>query len=393
MLIQTNHFVYSMSDLSASLEKPKYWVEVHAIAAEHGDCIVVSYGDGMKHFRLVVDAGVASTAERLTKVLSKSGDAVWELLVVTHIDLDHIGGTLSLLSDKSIATRFGDIWFNGRQHLELGRESMAVAEGRQLAELLGRDGVSWNQAFGQSAVCLTEKDMPVYKTLCESKAIITILSPSRDQLAALRKVWDLWVERESAPATPTDIKSEANSLDHTNIEALSAGHASISDLADTPTRTDGSVTNGSSIAFIFEYGGIRILLGADAHAGVLLKSAAKLPLEELSLDLFKLPHHGSSANLTKRLALKLPARRYLFTTDGERHETHPSDIAIARALTATPDALLLFNYPNGAYERWANRSRDPGFPFEMRTGKEEEGISIRLESVPGEGVREASLCG
>src|SRR5471030_934662 len=260
-----------MSNLSTSLKKPKYWVEVHAIAAEHGDCIVVSYGDGVKNFRLVVDAGVASTAERLTKVLSESGDAIWELLVVTHIDLDHIGGTLSLLSDESIATRFGDIWFNGRQHLELGRESMAVEEGRQLAELLGRDGVSWDKVFGQNAVCLAENDMLVYKTLCESKAIITILSPSKERLAALRKLWDLWVERESAPTTPTNIESEANSPDHTNVEALSAGHVSISDLADTPTRTDGSVTNGSSIAFIFEYGGIRILLGADAHAGVLLK--------------------------------------------------------------------------------------------------------------------------
>lgn len=389
MWILTNRFVYLMSDLSITAEAPNYWVEVHALAAAHGDCIVLSYGDGVKQFCLVVDAGVASTAERLTKVLSESKEATWELLVVTHIDLDHIGGTLSLLYDKSIATRFNDIWFNGRQHLELGRESMAVEEGIQLAELLGRDGISWNRAFGKEAVCLDENDLPVFKTLCESKATITILSPSRSRLAALRTAWDTWVERESAPATPTNIESEVISEDDADIEALSAGDTSITDLADTPTRTDGSVPNGSSIAFIFEYGGIRILLGADAHSGVLLKSAAKLPTENLNLDLFKVPHHGSSANFTKKIASKLPARRYLFTTDGERHETHPSDITIARALTATPDALLLFNYPNAAYQRWTNRATEPAYPFEVRTARGEDGIRIRLENVPGEGIREA----
>ena len=388
--IQTNHFVYSMSDLSTPAETPNYWVEVHALAAEHGDCIVLSYGDGVKQFRLVVDAGVASTAERLKKVLSTSEEAVWELLVVTHIDLDHIGGTLSLLSDKSIATRFGDIWFNGRQHLELGRESMAVGEGVQLAKLLGRDGVCWNKAFDEDAVCLDDKDMPVRKTLCKSEATITVLSPSRERLAAMRTLWDLWVAREEAPIVPVNLENEADPGEDTDIEALSATYASISELANSPSSTDNSTTNASSIAFIFEYGGIRILLGADAHASILLKSAGKLPPEELKLDLFKLPHHGSSANFTRRLALKLPARRYLFTTDGERHETHPSDIVIARALTATPDALLLFNYSNGACERWANRPAEGGYPFETRAGKNEEGISIRLEMGPGGSVREVS---
>lgn len=269
-----------MSDLSTPAETPNYWVEVHALAAEHGDCIVLSYGDGVKQFRLVVDAGVASTAERLKKVLSTSGDAVWELLVVTHIDLDHIGGTLSLLSDKSIVTRFGDIWFNGRQHLELGRESMAVGEGVQLAKLLGRDGVCWNKAFDEDAVCLDDKDMPVRKTLCKSEATITVLSPSRERLAALRTLWDLWVAREEAPVVPVNIENEADPGENTDIEALSATYASISELANSPSSTDNSTTNASSIAFIFEYGGIRILLSADAHAIVLFKSAAKLPPEE-----------------------------------------------------------------------------------------------------------------
>ncbi|WP_265944252.1 hypothetical protein [Dechloromonas sp. A34] len=330
---------------------------------------------------------MADTTGRIKCVLDASGDAVWELLVVTHIDLDHIGGTLSLLSDKSIATRFQDIWFNGRQHLELGRESMAVAEGKQLAELLVRDGISWNEAFGKDAVCLAADDAPVCKTLPVSKAAITILSPSPKGLAKLRQLWDLCEEREGQKsekhAKGTGVAARQ---DEPNVEVLSAVPLSIAEMAETKTSTDGSVTNGSSIAFIFEYAGFRILLGADAHPGVLLKSAAKLSQGTLSFDVFKLPHHGSSANVTMRLAQKLPARRYLLTTDGERHDTHPSDIAIARALTVTPDAELLFNYPNEASKRWANRPSERGYRFKVRAGEGEEGIRVRLDAAPGQGV-------
>lgn len=363
-------------------------MEVHALAAEHGDCIVLSYGDGNAHFRLVVDAGVAGTADRIKRVLDASGDAVWELLVVTHIDLDHIGGTLSLLSDKSIATRLKDIWFNGRQHLELGRESMAVPEGKQLAELLDREGISWNEGFGKEAVCLAADDAPVCKTLPVSKAAITILSPSTKGLAGLRHLWDLWEEREELKEDkPVKANSAATPQAASGAEGLSAVPLSIADMAETKTGTDSSVTNGSSIAFIFEYAGFRILLGADAHPGVLLKSAAKLSPETLNLDVFKLPHHGSSANLTKRLAQKLPARRYLLTTNGQRHDTHPSDVAIARALTVTPNADLLFNYPNEAFERWASRPFEQGYRFKVYAGEGEEGIRVRLEAAPGQGTQ------
>lgn len=376
-----------MSALTSAVERSQPWVEVHALAAEHGDCIVLSYGDGDAHFRLVVDAGVASTSDRLRCVLDESADAICELLVVTHIDLDHIGGTLSLLADRSIATRFNDIWFNGRQHLEVGRESMGVSEGKRLAELLDCEDTSWNAAFGGNAVCLSAGDVPVRKTLPISKAAITILSPSMKGLADLRRLWDIWEERQKQMAgRPINADGVTAGQDAQDIEILSVAPLSITDLADTKTRTDSSVTNGSSIAFIFDYGGFRILLGGDAHASVLLKAVTKLPAEMLNLDVFKLPHHGSAANLTKQLAMKLPARKYLLTTDGERHDTHPNDVAIARALTVTPDAELLFNYPNKAYERWANRPSESGYPFKVRAGGGDEGIRFRLEWA-GQGAR------
>lgn len=356
------------------------WVEVHALAAEHGDCIVLSYGGQGEEYRLVVDAGVAKTSDRLRRLLDVSGNAVWELLVVTHIDLDHIGGTLSLLADKSVTTRFADVWFNGRQHLELGREGLAFAEGEQLARTLKQEGISWNRMFQQQAVCLTADGCPVQQTLPASGATITLLSPARAALGRLRGLWDAWLKREADKA-----KQEAPSkgaiapTPPPGVEVLSAGPLTISDLAKQKSATDSSVANASSIAFIFEYKGFRLLLGADAHAEVLMQSATKLPQDKLGLDLFKLPHHGSAANLTINLAQKIPARRYLMTTDGIRHSTHPSDIAIARALCASPNAELVFNYPNEASMRWAMRPPEPGYAFSVLTGDPQEGVRVMLK--------------
>lgn len=367
-----------MSEVTSS-GAPQPWVEIHALAAEHGDCIVLSYGDGQAEYRLVVDAGVAETSDRLRRVLNVNSKAMWELLVVTHIDLDHIGGTLALLSDKSIAARFKDVWFNGRQHLELGRQGLAYSEGERLAKILEQDGISWNLQFNAQAVCLGADGSPVYRTLPASGAIVTLLSPTRDSLGRLRGLWDAWRKREAEKAKQ---KAEAQGAtappSQPSVEVLSAGPATIADLANRKTAMDSSVANASSIAFIFEYKGFRILLGADAHADVLLQSATKLPQDKSALDVFKLPHHGSASNLTKRLAEMLPAKRYLMTTDGVRHETHPSDVAIARALITSPNAELHFNYPNEASKRWAIRAPERGFAYKVHTGDSQDGIRIRL---------------
>ena len=234
--------------------------------------------------------------------------------------------------------------------------------------------------FQKQAVCLTVDGSPVCRTLPASGASITLLSPSRAALGRLRGLWDAWLKREAEKAkqqaTAKGVVAPVLTL---GVEVLSVGPVTIADLVNRKSATDGSAANASSIAFIFEYEGFRLLLGADAHAEVLMQSATKLSPDKLALDLFKLPHHGSAANLTKKLAEKLPARRYLMTTDGVRHPTHPSDIAIARALSASPNAELLFNYPNDASKRWAARPPEQGYAFKVCTGDAQDGIRIMLK--------------
>ena len=69
--------------------------------------------------------------------------------------------------------------------------------------------------------------------------------------------------------------------------------------------SDSSPANGASIAFVLEFAGRRVLLGADAFSPVLTATLRRLAVAEgvdrVLLDAVKLPHHGSKANVTNEL--------------------------------------------------------------------------------------------
>lgn len=347
-------------------------MKAHVLAAEHGDCFVLSYGENGKTFRLVVDAGVGKTSERLERVLKESDEAVWELLVVTHVDLDHIGGALELLEDASIAGRFQDVWFNGRQHLDpAGTESLGVKDGIALQKRLSEAGLPWNQAFQGGAVCVSPNGEPVKKILSGSGATLTILSPSAMELARLRTLWDTFVRAERKRP-----QAEAAAAIPPHLESMGGGGLEIAALAAATSRPDKSATNASSIAFIFEFAGRRILFAADAHADVLCRAGAWMSADDRRVDLFKLPHHGSAGNVTTALMATFPSSKFAISTNGG-HD-HPDDVALARVVTASPAAELYFNYAADAFSRWRAEAQRPGSAFAVPTTQTEDGISIEL---------------
>ncbi|HEX9948022.1 MAG TPA: hypothetical protein VGA98_10825, partial [Allosphingosinicella sp.] len=73
------------------------------------------------------------------------------------------------------------------------------------------------------------------------------------------------------------------------------------------------------------------------------------------IDLFKVPHHGSQANVTRELLAALDCTEFLISTDGSRFG-HPDEIAIARLITSGPGAKVLhFNYRQQRTSVWEER--------------------------------------
>jgi len=99
---------------------------LEVLPAAHGDAIWLEYGDPRTPRRIVVDGGPAATYETgLHKrlLLLPVKDRRIDLLVVTHIDTDHIDGAIILLqAAEQLGINFGEIWFNGWEQLAKEKE-------------------------------------------------------------------------------------------------------------------------------------------------------------------------------------------------------------------------------------------------------------------------------
>src|SRR5690606_39540676 len=96
---------------------------IDLLPAEYGDALGIEYGSGAAPHRVLIDCGTSAVFPRIRdRILSLPvEDRHFELLVVTHVDLDHIGGVLALLNEReALQVSFGEIWFNGFVHLTPG---------------------------------------------------------------------------------------------------------------------------------------------------------------------------------------------------------------------------------------------------------------------------------
>lgn len=333
-------------------------VIVEALPALRGDCLWIEcLRPGLPPWRLLIDGGLPEcwpvVRERIARAATTQRPVHIDLVVVSHIDADHIGGLLPLLAARDLPVTVGDVWFNGLPQLPTQGISRSVAQGDSLVALLSGSGVGatlpWNERFGRAAV-MTPADAPYLALSWPDGPVLTLLSPTARRLEALRDVWSAEHDRlkrgEAAEPPRAAIPLPLDDLDT---------------LARTKTVADRSAANGSSIAFLLEHGGVRCLLGADAFSSVLGTALTALANardgQPIALDLFKLPHHGSASNVTLDLLRVAPAQRYLVSTNGDRFG-HPDDIALARVATALGgprDPIeLWFNYASETAQRWSD---------------------------------------
>ena len=331
-------------------------INIELIQAAQGDCIWIEYGADEDSFhRILLDGGTKGTYEHLKKRIENlpAGERHFDLLVITHIDSDHIAGILKLIENDDLGITFSDIWFNGYRHLGKSN-TRGVIQGELLSDYLGKPQINWNKAFHGQAVCMDKKKKFSPLELPGGMKI-TLLSPTKKSLVDLKPRWKK--EAEKAGLFSDQSVADKEDIDTHPIESRSQAPAILPDidkLADTPFESDTSLTNGSSIAFLAEYDGKKMLFSSDAYASTLLKSIQRyLPgCEPLYLDLFKIPHHGSESNISKKLLERIRCSTYLISANGAYHE-HPDDIAIARLIKYgghKPD--LYFNYLSIYNEIW-----------------------------------------
>lgn len=350
---------------------------MHSLYAGHGDCLWIEYGDDSDVYRILVDAGTAATAGRVKAALDKVRTPAksHELLVVTHVDADHIAGVLPIVESDSYANNFRDIWFNGRTHLNPGStlEPFGAVQGERLTTALRQEGVPWNAFFGGKSVSLKQDDSPV-SMLLPGGAKLTLLSPSWSQLQSLIPKWEREVKKAGLDPSLDEVPPQEVPA---GFEAL--GGINVDQLAASPFQEDTAEANGSSIAMLIEYAGKRLLLGADAHPSILISSIKKLSGgRPLPVDVFKLPHHGSKFNVSRELMEMIPCKTALFSTSGA-YFSHPDREAVARVIKYSPEGVeLVFNCESKQNKVWRSDSLKTQWKYKTRYGLDKDGISIFL---------------
>lgn len=337
-------------------------LRVDMLPARHGDCIWLEYGDAAHPIRILIDGGPGFAYPALRARLAQlpPGECRIDLLIVTHIDGDHIEGVIRLLRDTALKLEVGDIWFNGAPQFAAlpmapADGNYGVLQGEYLGKLIRDRAIPWNRPFnGKAAMAGTRVDLPW-------GASATLLSPLPAHLVRLRRNWN--TELAKAGIAP-----DATEQDMARLQAIrrlappsfgaEAGLHDIAALAAKTFEPDTAPANGSSIAMLFEYAGRRLLLLGDAFSEVVEAGVnGIIGLQDqprLQVDMVKLSHHGSRANLGPALLRKLECKRYVVSSDG-KYFRHPDAETLARVLChSAAGVTFIFNYRSAFTAPWSD---------------------------------------
>lgn len=333
-----------------------------------GDCIFLLMNQEEVQFSVMVDCG--KLTDEIASYIKNDLKNTINLLVVTHIDNDHIIGVRDMLKNDSI--KVGQIVFNCYQRNALGgakklnkyqKERLAAIEkeiGLVVGDLIEHDVDAPAAMKGLAATIL---EYPKLKkvwgreyTVCgnfldlKENGTITFLSPTIDELEKLDKEFrhvlfdelnvdktlGKWDDKENLyeillryamlqkPSVESD--SEKDVLGAISLENR------LKRAAATPVNTQEiSSANQASLAFVWEKDDHRILVMGDANPDVVMNGLLdyyKGKTFPVLFDAVKVSHHGSHFNTTKELMRHVDSGNFFFTggTEGKR----PSVEAVGR---------------------------------------------------------------
>ena len=367
-------------------------IQINMLPSCAGDCFLLHFDN---HVNILIDTGYQTTYREYLKpqleFLRRMGECI-DLMVVTHIDGDHIGGAIEFLKENKQyhcpqIIEIREIWYNACHHArkigtticpltneqksdlqkimnrnrgsnsqrEAHRKEISFVHGDSLASLLYKLDYAeiWNAHFQGHAISTS-----ILKPYFLKDIVIHILSPTEHALYKLFAKWlsNLRKYNPNFPVSDDIIFEEAYEQyvkglpsDNTCRKAIGASSLSLRELVNSSlvcSCPDMSESNTSSIAILIEYQGKGLLFLADASDRLVLESLEKLyPSSDiLCFDVIKLSHHGSLKNNFSLLE-KVKARKYLFSSDGKRNG-HPSLETVARIIQTNQDNKeLYFNYP------------------------------------------------
>jgi len=344
-----------------------------AFQSGKGDCLLLTNTAGTH--RVLVDGGMPDAyGTHVAPALGqlRAANKKLDLVYISHIDEDHIGGILEMLDDE-VAWRVHEhqiahdnpqhkapdaprppeikaIWHNAF-HEQLGDNAGAVEDALAAAapvlsgadiEKLREAGVaqaglanSVRQAIQVSRrVGATQLKIPL-NTPAQGKLMMlrqgqapivvggmtfTVLGPTPTHLTKLRAEWNVWLRanQKALQAISSTARVDEDRLRTGDIVSVMRELRLQAESFGNPA----SVTppNLASLTLLAEQTSQKILLTGDARGDQIidgLTAAGRLTGATFTVDVLKVQHHGSENNVDSDFCDKVIAKDYVFCGNGE----------------------------------------------------------------------------
>jgi hypothetical protein len=337
--------------------------------ARKGDCLILHYGTKSDPGVMLIDGGPAQVWEphlkpRLAAIRAARGLAATDslpvdLLMVSHIDDDHINGILELTGElvqakdarrplplkvrKFWHNTFDDIIGNSAQEL---RKSVTAAFGA--ASLDGEPDVD---GLDPDAAQVLASVGQGFRLRDDARHLAFAVNPDfgGDLVAARRDAAPLDMGRGLSFTVAGPMQPELIALQKEHDAFLKKQENERQSRATLASFTDSSIPNLSSIVVIADAGGARMLLTGDARgdkmlAGLELVGALE-PEGTMHVDLLKMPHHGSDRNMDTRFLERVVAEHYVFSGDGQHGNPERATFEMLLEARGDHDYSVHLTYP------------------------------------------------
>ena len=297
-------------------------IRFHVVQAEYGDCFILESNVGGKSINILIDGGPSQTfGNHLKPALQQLLlNGKLDLMVLSHIDNDHIIGLLDLLEEIKDERESGSkelakvekIWHNSFEDLlQLQEEPMKLLgnylyiqnsgkkneitnsllmkgfqQGTDLTKLAKLLKIPINPDFDKLIV-ITNK----IKSVNLNDITLHLLGPTKKNVDKLQKEWKKWFKKRTSESFTGLIQI-----------------------------LDKSVPNLASISFLAELKNRKILFTGDGVGqGVVEVLSKNLMLDRngrFHVDVLKVPHHGSDRNTTREFFNTVIAEYYIISANG-----------------------------------------------------------------------------
>ena len=372
--------------------------------ADKGDCLLLQASDGTS---ALIDGGMPE-AYRANVRPFWGGDApkVLNLVCVSHIDRDHIGGVLEMMNDV-VAWRVHDhrreageaetppdfprppsiehLWHNSF-HAQVGEnagaiESMLAAAAahltnsrvpvlRNLATEYRSIAVSIPEAIRLSRRVSPEQlDIPLNKKFggllafvrdgqapieLSGRFRVRVIGPFEADLDDLRSKWNRWLRTNRQALTNLEAQEE-------ELEDRLAAAGQPVDEGQIGNRKKVTAPNLASLMLYAEVDGHSLLLTGDGHHDDILAGLKHERLlsdaGHLHVNVLKVQHHGAEHNISRDFLRRITADHYVFCGNGQ-HENPDERVVqlLMESRLGTPEQRTGNEEADGPFTVWFNSS-------------------------------------